>query len=128
MISEAKMRITSAIAQLRTTNLAESVGFYTTMVGLTLKFQYQDFYAGIRAGSQLFHLKLVDEKDPSIEYVDEGEHFHLYLETDDASAAAATFKENGVRLVKDVHDTEWGTREFVIKDDQGHTLYFGERR
>ena len=122
------MRITSAIAQLRTTNLAESVGFYTTMVGLTLEFQYQDFYAGIRAGSQLFHLKLVDEKDPSIEYVDEGEHFHLYLETDDASAAAATFKENGVRLVKDVHDTEWGTREFVIKDDQGHTLYFGERR
>ena len=31
------------------------------------------------------HLKLVDEKDPSIEFVDKGEHFHLYLETDDAS-------------------------------------------
>jgi uncharacterized glyoxalase superfamily protein PhnB len=25
-----------------------------------------------------------------------------------------------------LHDTPWGTREFVIKDDQGHTLYFGE--
>ena len=122
------MHISSAIAQLRTTDLAESIRFYTTKVGLTLEFQYEDFYAGIRAGSQIFHLKLVDERDPSIEFVDKGEHFHLYFETDDASAAAAALKRNGVRLVKDVHETAWGTREFVIKDDQGHTLYFGESR
>jgi len=39
---------------------------------------------------------------------------------------AETLKKNGVRLVKDVHETAWGTRELIIKDDQGHTLYFGE--
>jgi catechol 2,3-dioxygenase-like lactoylglutathione lyase family enzyme len=122
------MQISGAISQLRTTDLAESIRFYTTTVGLTLEFQYEDFYAGIRAGSQLFHLKLVDERDPSIEFVDRGEHFHLYLETDDAAAAAEALKQKGVRLVKDVHDTPWGTREFVIKDDQGHTLYFGQGR
>ena len=122
------MQISSAISQLRTTDLAESIRFYTTKVGLTLEFQYQDFYAGIRAGNQLFHLKLVDEKDPSIEFVDKGEHFHLYLETDDVEAAADALKKNGVRLVKDPHETAWGTREFVIKDDQGHTLYFGQNR
>ena len=120
--------ISSAIAQLRTTDLAEWIRFYTTKVGLTLEFQYQDFYAGIRAGNQIFHLKLVDEKDPSIEFVDKGEHFHLYLETDDAAATADVLKRDGARLVKDVHETAWGTREFVIKDDQGHTLYFGESR
>ena len=120
------MQILSVIAQLRTTDLAESIRFYTTKVGLTLEFQYQDFYAGIRAGRQLFHLKLVDEKDPSIEFVDKGEHFHLYLQTDDAAATADALKRNGIHLVKDLHDTAWGTREFVIKDDQGHTLYFGE--
>lgn len=120
------MQISSAIAQLRTTDLAASIDFYTTKMGLTLEFQYQDFYAGIRAGSQLFHLKLVDEKDPSIEFVDRGEHFHLYFETDDAAATANALKRNGVQLVKDVHETAWGTREFVIKDNQGHTLYFGE--
>src|SRR5207249_11895475 len=116
------MAIASAIPQLRTTNLAESVRFYTSTVGLTLEFQYQDFYAGIRAGRQLFHLKLVDEKDPSIEFVDHGEHFHLYLETDDAVAAAEALKKKGVRLVKDVHETPWGTREFAVRDDRGHTL------
>jgi catechol 2,3-dioxygenase-like lactoylglutathione lyase family enzyme len=118
------MRISSAIPQLRTTDLASSIRFYTTQVGLTLEFQYEDFYAGIRAGSQLFHLKLADEKDSLYRVV--GDHFHLYFQTDDAAASAQVLKAGGVRLIKDVHETAWGTREFVIKDDQGHTLYFGE--
>jgi catechol 2,3-dioxygenase-like lactoylglutathione lyase family enzyme len=50
------MTITSAICQLRTTDLADSIRFYTAVVGLTLEFQYEDFYAGIRAGHQLFYL------------------------------------------------------------------------
>ena len=122
------MTISGAIPQLRTTDLRSSIRFYTAKLGLSLEFQYEDFYAGIRAGNQVFHLKLVDAKDPSIQFVDEGEHFHLYLETSDVTATAAALKANGVRLVKDVHETPWGTREAVIKDDQGHTLYFGERR
>jgi catechol 2,3-dioxygenase-like lactoylglutathione lyase family enzyme len=122
------MQITSAIAQLRTTDLTESIRFYTDTVGLKLEFQYQDFYAGIRAGSQIFHLKRVDERDPTIDYVDKGEHFHLYLETADAASLADALMKKGVHLVKSLHDTAWGTREFVIRDNQGHTLYFGETR
>ena len=71
-------------------------------------------------------LKLVDEKDPSIAYVDQGDHFHLYLETAGVADVAAGLKANGVTLVKDVHETPWNTREMVIHDDQGHTLYFGQ--
>lgn len=122
------MTISGVIPQLRTTDLASSIRFYTTKLGLSLEFRYQDFYAGIRAGNQVFHLKLVDEKDPSIRFVDEGEHFHLYLETSDVAAAAAALKANGISLVKDVHETPWGTKEVVIKDDQGHTLYLGQSR
>lgn len=91
-----------------------------------LEFRHQDFYAGIRVGAQSFHLKQVCEPDPSIADVREGGHFHLYLQTDDAEAAAATLRAKGVALVQDVHGTEWQTREFVIHDDQGHTLYFGQ--
>ena len=122
------MAISGVIPQLRTTDLKSSIRFYTTQLGLQLEFEYQDFYAGIRAGNQVFHLKLVDEKDPSIRFVQDGEHFHLYLETNDVRAAAAALKANGVPIVKDVHETPWGTREVVIKDDQGHTLYLGESR
>jgi len=121
-----QMRILGVTAQLRTTNLSESIRFYTERIGLTLEFQYQDFYAGIRAGDQVFHLKQVDERDASIDFVDEGGHFHLYLQTDDVAGIAQRLKSNGLTLEEDVHDTEWGTRELVVKDDQGHTLYFGE--
>ena len=120
------MRITAVIPQLRTTNLAASIQFYTEKLGFALQFLYDDFYAGIRAGDHLFHVKQVDEKDPSIDDVEHGGHFHLYLQTDDAAGAAEALRRNGVPLVEDVHDTPWNTREFVIQDDQGHTLYFGE--
>ena len=121
-----RMAISGVIPQLRTTDLKSSIHFYTAKLGLQLEFEYDGFYAGIRAGHQIFHLKLVDEKDPSIQFVDDGDHFHLYLQTDDLAAVAADLKGRGVSLVKDVHDTPWQTRELVLKDDQGHTLYFGE--
>ena len=122
------MRIVAIAPQLRTTNLAASIAFYTEKLGFKLEFVYENFYAGIRAGDQLFHLKHVDEKDPSIDYVEHGDHLHLYLQTDDIVTAAEALRRNGGRFVKDVHDTTWKTREFVIHDDQGHTLYFGEPR
>jgi catechol 2,3-dioxygenase-like lactoylglutathione lyase family enzyme len=120
------MQISSVAAQLRTTDLAASVRFYTALPGFTLAFQHADFYAGIRAGAQLFHLKRVDTKDPSIDVVARDEHLHLYFETPDVSAAAEEVRRAGVRLAREVHRTPWGTREFVIHDDQGHTLYFAQ--
>jgi catechol 2,3-dioxygenase-like lactoylglutathione lyase family enzyme len=120
------MAITGIAPQLRTTDMASSIRFYTEKLGFSVEFNYQDFYAGLRAGSQIVHLKLVDEKDPSIQYVDEGGHLHLYLQTNGVSDFAAQLKAKGVELLKDVHETSWNTREIVIHDDQGHTLYLGE--
>ena len=122
------MKIASVIPQLRTTDLAASIRFYTDKLGFALEFQYQDFYAGIRAGSQVVHLKLVDEPDPSIAYARKGEHVHLYLEADGVASAADELRRRGVRLLKDVHETPWGTREIVLEDDQGHSLYLYENR
>jgi len=122
------MQISNVIPQLRTTNLAQSIAFYTTKVGFTLDFVHDDFYAGLRLGTQVVHLKLVDEADPSIAFVERGDHFHLYFETADVGAVADALARNGVPLEQPVHDTAWEARELVIRDDQGHTLYFGERR
>jgi catechol 2,3-dioxygenase-like lactoylglutathione lyase family enzyme len=122
------MKVTAVVPQLRTTDLAASLRFYTEKLGFELAFQYQDFYAGIRAGSQVVHLKLVDEPDPSIADARRGEHVHLYLEVDGVASAADELKRKSVRLRKDVHETPWGTREIVLEDDQGHSLYLYENR
>lgn len=120
------MKIKAIAPQLRTVDMASSIRFYTEKLGFSVEFNYEDFYVGIRAGEKVFHLKLVDEQDPSIPYVDEGGHLHLYLETEGVADFAEQLKTRGVPLVKDVHETDWNTREIVIHDDQGHTLYFGE--
>ncbi len=106
--------------------MQSSISFYTEKLGFDLDFRYEEFYAGVRAGSQIIHLKLVSEKDPSIDYVVESGHLHLYFETSDVAAFADKLKASGLPMVKEVHETAWQTREFVIHDDQGHTLYFGE--
>ena len=120
------MWVSNILPQLRTTDLARSIQFYTTQLGFTLEFEYEDFYAGVSVGGHTVHLKLVDAVDPSVEFVDRGDHFHLYIEVVDIDAAAAKLRENGVALERDVHETPWGSRELVIKDDQGHTLYFAQ--
>lgn len=120
------MTIKAIAAQLRTTDLPATLRFYIETLGFTIDFNYEDFYAGIRAGEQTFHLKQIDEKDPSIAFVDQGGHLHLYFEVKDVAAFAEDLKGRGVTMVQDIHETDWNTREFVIHDDQGHTLYFGE--
>jgi catechol 2,3-dioxygenase-like lactoylglutathione lyase family enzyme len=119
--------ISGVIAQLRTNDLERTIRFYTELIGFTLDFRYEDFYAGVRAGDSIVHLKLDDADDPSIDYIKQRQHFHLYLETPDVNAAAEELEKKGLELVDKLHDTAWGTREFVIEDDQGHTLYFGQR-
>lgn len=121
------MTPTSAIAQLRTTDLDATIRFYTEVVGLRPAFRWGDFYAGLWAGEQLIHLKRVDEPDPSIPYVAAGEHLHLYMDTEDARGLAEAIAARGVALARPVQETAWGRREFAIRDDQGHTLHFGER-
>ncbi len=121
------MQILRVVPQLRTTDLAGSIAFYTTKLGFTLDFQHSDFYAAVRSGDYRVHLKLVDAPDPSIAFVEQEDHLHLYLETTDVAAVADELERNGVPLAQAVHETTWGTRECVIKDNVGHTLYFGER-
>jgi catechol 2,3-dioxygenase-like lactoylglutathione lyase family enzyme len=122
------MNVVKIIAQLRTTDLERSIRFYTEKLGFTLEFHYDDFYAGVRIGNHSLHLKLIDDTDPSVGYVQHGGHFHLYIEVEDATAVAAGLRERGVSFVRDVHDTAWQTREFIVEDEDGHTLYFGQPR
>ena len=122
------MKIQSVTPQLRTTDLAGSIRFYTEILGFELAFQYQDFYAGICAGAYAFHLKLVDAADPSIAFARAGEHVHLYIGVDDVRAAAQELAAKGVRLTRGFYETAYGTRELSLEDDQGHSLYLFESR
>jgi catechol 2,3-dioxygenase-like lactoylglutathione lyase family enzyme len=123
-----EMEVRAVIPQLRTTDLEGSIAFHVERLGFALAFRYGDFYAGIQAGRQEYHLKLADQPDPGIAEVAASGHFHLYFAVENAMACAEALRDRGVALLHDLHDTDWGTQEFVVRDDQGHTLYFGAPR
>ncbi len=116
------MRIASIVTQLRTTDLAGSLAFWSRVPGVSVGFVYQDFYAGLCAGDGMFHLKQSDATDPGIAFVRAGGHIHLFLETDDTDAAATALAATGIACVLPPHDTAWGTRELTFHDDQGHVI------
>ncbi|MEW8507174.1 MAG: VOC family protein [Candidatus Thiodiazotropha sp.] len=120
------MAILSVTPQLRTTNIENSIDFYVSKLGFELAFRYEDFYAGINVGGQQIHFKLVDEADPSLAFVHQGEHFHLYFTTDDVEKKAQALGQLGIPFHSAITETAWGTKEFAVADDQGHILYFGQ--
>jgi len=121
-------RITGITPQLRTTDLDASIRFYVDRLGFALAFRWQDFYAGLCAGDAEIHLKRVDAPDPSIGYVTEGDHVHLYLHVDDVDALHEELRRQGIAVIAGPLDRPWNTREIVLRDDQGHTLYFSQPR
>lgn len=121
-----RARITGITPQLRTTDLEASIRFYVEKLGFALAFRWQDFYAGVRAGDAVVHLKRVDAADPSIAHVIAGDHVHLYIHVDDIDALHDDLMSHGVALVAGPVDRPWNTREIVLRDDQGHTLYFSQ--
>lgn len=119
-------RITGITPQLRTTDLEASIRFYVEKLGFTLAFRWDDFYAGICAGGAEVHLKRVDEPDPSIAHVAAGDHVHLYIHVDDVDALHGALRAQGVDVLAGPVNRPWHTREIVLRDDQGHTLYFSQ--
>jgi catechol 2,3-dioxygenase-like lactoylglutathione lyase family enzyme len=119
-------RVTGLTPQLRTTDLEGSIRFYVEKLGFRLGFRWADFYAGICAGEAELHLKRIDAPDPSIAHVAEGDHVHLYFHVDDLDALLAGLSERDVPVLAGPVERPWGTREIVLRDDQGHTLYFSQ--
>ena len=122
------MEVTNIVPQLRTIDLDRAIDFYTETLGLTLSFRYQDFYAGVGSGDRTIHLKLVDDPDPNINFVRNGQHLHLYINVVDIQAAFQRIEGAGAKIVEGISDRPWGTTEFVIEDPDGHTIYFGSTR
>ena len=119
------MQITGMMPQPRMTELGASIDFNTTKLNMALAFSHQDFCAAIRTGGQMFHLKRVSDPDPSIGFVEAGEHFHSCSEPDDVGAAAAMARRHGAALLQDGRDTSWG---MSLADAQGYTLHLGQSR
>jgi len=119
------MLIAAIATQLRVFDLERSVRFYIDRLGFTQEFCHGDFYIGLRAAGTSLHLKKVDAPDPSIPFVQAGDHLHLYLTVSDIDAAFKEIRGNA-EVVAPITTKPWGLREFTIRDPDGHTIYIAQ--
>ena len=110
------------ITQLRFTDLEEAIRFYTENLGGELVFRHEDFYAGLLLDGQMIHFKLVDEPDPNVAWVEQGNHVHLSIEVENIDDLHADLEARGVRP-SELQRQPWGV-ECHFKDPGGHTIYF----
>ena len=122
------MMIDRVVSQVRVRRLETALQFYEAGLGGNRLFVYEGFYAGIALGQSEIHLKCIEDEDPGIAYVQQYEHVTLYCWTPSLAGALRqllTASHQG-RVVKDAHDTPWGTREAILEDPDGHRIYLAE--
>jgi uncharacterized glyoxalase superfamily protein PhnB len=54
--------------------------------------------------------------------------FSAYVVVDEPDALCARIRDAGAEVTTDLHDTDYGSRDFAIRDPEGNHWYFGTYR
>lgn len=118
-------RLGAPIPVLRVRHVEDSLGYYIDRLGFQLDFRYDKDparYAGVKRDQVRLHLL----REGS-EYFENGhaDTLRFRVPVDDPDKLYSEFRAMGV-LEDDieVHDTDWGTREFGFQDPDGNSLVF----
>jgi uncharacterized glyoxalase superfamily protein PhnB len=107
-------------------DLQAACAFYVEKLGFRVAFTYDDFYAGVERDGIRIHLKLSDTPDPSRQAKQREDHLDVYITVEDVAALYAEYQSRGVTFAQPLETRPWGMREFVVWDNSGYILYFGQ--
>ena len=110
-----KMHVTLPVS-----DLAAAIEFYVTKLGFRLGFTWGEpaTFAGITLGEMEIFLK-EDTPGPNAGAV-------VFM-VNDADALYGFHRANGVEVVEEIGDREYGIRDYAVKDLYGYRLVFGHR-
>jgi catechol 2,3-dioxygenase-like lactoylglutathione lyase family enzyme len=121
-----KPRITSFAPQFLVDDLERSIEYYKKL-GFTFGETWDGFYAiGYIDGLEL-HLKEAPKDRDERQQRREDEHLDAAAGVNGIEAYFEQCVANGVTILKPLHDTEWGTKDFYIEDPDGYIISFGGR-
>ncbi|HLV82022.1 MAG TPA: VOC family protein [Chthonomonadaceae bacterium] len=116
----------SVAPQFLVLDLQAACAFYVEKLGFRVSFTYEGFYAAVERDGVTIHLKLSDAPDPSRQIKQRDEHLDLYIIVDDVAALYAEYQSRGVEFAQPLETKPWGMREFVVWDNSGFILHFGQ--
>ncbi|MGH7597891.1 MAG: VOC family protein [bacterium] len=117
------MKFHELTPMLYTTNLKESVEFYTTLLGFQCDSMSEDWgWASVKRDSVAIMLALPNAHIPFDKPTFTGS---LYLYADDVDALWQQLHDK-VKVCYPIENFEYGMREFAIYDNNGYLLQFGQ--
>jgi catechol 2,3-dioxygenase-like lactoylglutathione lyase family enzyme len=119
-------RVTSFAPQFLVDDLVRSIAYYERL-GFSFREPWNGFYAiGARDGLEL-HLKEAPKSDAARRHQREHDHLDAAAGVDGIEAFYEKCVANGVKVMKPLAATAWGTKDFYIEDPDGYIIAFGGR-
>ena len=112
--------------QFFTIDMAATLAYYSDTLGFECVGTWGEppVYAIVARDGHRIHFRLVDTSTAHPDkYADELLDAYLFVEH--ADALYAEYLARGVEFTRPLGDTEWQSREFVVKDCDGRLLAFG---
>ena len=112
--------------QFFTMDIPGTLAYYKDKLGFECLGTWQDppVYAIVARDQHAIHFRCAEPSTASPDkYADE--LLDAYLSVDDADALYHDYAANGVEFTRQLGNTPWQSREFVVKDCDGRLLAFG---
>ena len=112
--------------QFFTTNIPRALAYYQEKLGFQCLGTWQEppVYAIVARDHQAIHFRCAEPPTANPgKYADE--LLDAYILVDDADSLYAEYAARGVEFTRELGDTPWHSREFVVKDCDGRLLAFG---
>jgi uncharacterized glyoxalase superfamily protein PhnB len=109
-----------------TTDIPGTLAYYKEKLGFACLGTWQDppIYAIVARDEHAIHFRCAQPPTANPDkYTDE--LLDAYLLVEDTDALYAEFKAKGVETTRELANTPWESREFVVKDCDGRLLAFG---
>ena len=112
--------------QFFTTDIQVTLAYYKEKLGFECVGTWQEppVYAIVARDEQAIHFRCAEPARANADkYADE--LLDAYLQVEDADALYAEYAARGVEFTRELGNTPWDAREFVVKDCDGRLLAFG---
>jgi uncharacterized glyoxalase superfamily protein PhnB len=108
------------------TDISATLAYYKDKLGFECLGTWQDppVYAIVAHDEQKIHFRCAEPPTANPDkYADE--LLDAYLSVEDVDALYAEYAVKGVEFTRELGNTPWNSREFVVKDCDGRLLAFG---
>jgi len=107
-------------------DISRTLAYYKDQLGFECVGTWQDppAYAIVARDGHAIHFRCAEPPTANPDkYADE--LLDAYLSIDDADALYTEYEARGVEFTRELGNTPWNSREFVVKDCDGRLLAFG---